>query len=166
MVRISLAALVAGSFALTSSAVAQQHPDFSGTWKINASKSDPPPQRGGGGGGGQQWAEMVVVITQTAEAITVEQTLGERTQTMSYYLDGRESTNAGMRGAQLKSTSTWDRAALVTAGSMNMDTPQGSMEIKTKETRTLSEDGKTMTVVTVSQTPRGERTRKTVFDRQ
>ena len=165
MVRTTLAVLAAGSFVLVSGAAAQKHPDFSGTWKINVEKSDPPPQRGGMGGG-QQWAEMTQVVTQTAEAIKVEVTMGERTQTLSYHLDGRESVNTGMRGAEMKSTSKWDGAALVTTGSTNMETPQGAMEIKTKETRTLSEDGKTMTVVTVSQTPRGERTRKTVLEKQ
>jgi len=165
MIRTALAVLVAGSFVLPSSVVAQKQSGFSGKWKINTAKSDPPPQRGGGGGG-PEWAGMTLVVTQTAEAIKVEQTMGERMQTMTYYLDGRESTNSGMRGAEMKSTSKWDGAALVTTGSTNIETPQGAMEIKTKETRTLSADGKTMTVVTVRQTPRGEQTRTTVFDKQ
>lgn len=165
MVRNALAVLAAGSFVLASGAAAQKHPDFSGSWKINVEKSDPPPQRGGMGGG-QQWAEMTVVITQTAEALTIEQKTGEQALARTFHLDGRESMNAGMRGQQMKSTSTWEGAALVTTGTTSMDTPQGAMEIKTTETRTLSEDGKTMTVVTVSRTPRGERTRKVVFERQ
>ena len=42
----------------------------------------------------------------------------------------------------------------------------GEMKVKTKEVRTLSEDGKTMTVVSTFTTPQGERTRKAVYDKQ
>ena len=40
------------------------------------------------------------------------------------------------------------------------------MKVTTHEGRSLSADGKHMTVVTTMTTPRGERTRKAVYDRQ
>src|SRR5439155_3489177 len=40
------------ALALPMAARAQGKPDFSGTWTLDQSKSDPPPQRGGGGRGG------------------------------------------------------------------------------------------------------------------
>jgi hypothetical protein len=145
-------------------ATAQGHPDFSGTWKVNLIKSDAAPA----GRGGQQMdmSNLMVAITQTAELITIVQTGMGPERTSSYYLDGRESTNPGMRGAEVKSMTTWDEGALVTEGSSTFQGPNGEVTVKTKEVRTLSGDGKTMTVTTTSDSPMGTRTRKTVFDRQ
>jgi len=145
-------------------AAAQSPADFSGTWKINMSKSDPPPQ---GRGGMQQvdQSRIVVTITQTAEMLTLVRSGGQMEMTTSYYLDGRESTNRMGRG-EMTSTSTWDGAKLVTEGSAQMETPMGTMNLKTSETRELSADGKQMTVIVRTVSDRGTRTVKTVFDRQ
>ena len=151
---LALAALPAGLLAQT--------PDFSGTWKINMIKSDAPQGRGG-----QQMdmSGLTLTITQTAEALTIVQTGMGPERTTSYYLDGRESTNAAMRG-EMKSTSTWDGEQLVTDGSATMQTPNGERTIKSKEVRSLSKDGKTMTVTTTTESPMGTRTNKRVFDKQ
>jgi hypothetical protein len=140
-----------------------QTPDFSGTWKIDLIKSDAAPA----GRGGQQMdmSRVMLTITQTAETLTIVQTGMGPDRTLVYYLDGRESVNAGQRG-EMKSTSKWDGNALVTDGVTNAETPMGAMTISTHEVRTLSKDGKEMTVTTTSDTPRGKMTRKTVFDRQ
>jgi hypothetical protein len=147
---------------LPASAIAQT-PDFTGTWKINMIKSDAAPQ----GRGGQQMdlSKMVVAITQTAELITLVQSGTGQELTTSYYLDGRESTNAARRG-EMKSKSKWDGDKLVTEGSATLEGPNGQMTLTMKEVRTLSGDGKTMTVTTTTDTPMGQRTRKTVFDKQ
>jgi hypothetical protein len=42
----------------------------------------------------------------------------------------------------------------------------GENAVTTKSVRTLSDDGKTMTVVTTRPGPNGETTRKTVYDKQ
>jgi hypothetical protein len=154
---LALAAIVPAA-----AVTAQDHPDFSGTWKINMIKSDAPPGRGG-----QQMdmSGLTLTITQTAEALTIVQTGMGPERTTTYYLDGRESTNAAMRG-EMKSTSRWDGAQLVTEGSATMQTPNGERTITSKEVRTLSKDGKTMTVTTTSESPMGSRTRKSVFDKQ
>jgi len=140
-----------------------QTPDFSGTWKINLIKSDPMPQRPGG----QQMdmSGLTLAITQTAEALTIVQTGLGPERTLTYYLDGRESTNAAMRG-EMKSTSGWDGATLVTNGSATMDTPNGTRTITMTEVRSLSDDGKTLTVTTTTDSPMGKRTNKRVFDKQ
>lgn len=145
-------------------ATAQAPADFSGTWKINMSKSDPPPQ---GRGGMQQvdQSRIVLTITQTADMVTIVRSGGQMDLTTTYYLDGRESTNRMGRG-EMKSTSRWDGAKLITEGAAEMETPMGAMSIETTETRELSADGKQMTVTVRSVTPRGTRTQKTVFDRQ
>jgi hypothetical protein len=143
-------------------ATAQDHPDFSGTWKLNLIKSDAAPGRGGQMGAPR---EVTITISQTATELTLEQSMGENTMKSTYFLDGRESTNANRRG-ETKSTAKWDGTSLVIQGTSTFEGPNGSMTIKTKEVRTLSDDGKTMTVTTTSESPRGTNTRKTVFDKQ
>jgi len=145
------------------SAAGAQTPDFSGTWKINLIKSDAAPA----GRGGQQMdmSNVMLTITQTAEQLTIVQAGMGPERTTTYYLDGRESTNAAMRG-EMKSTSRWDGATLVTDGSATMDTPNGTRTITTTEVRSLSDDGKTLTVTTTSESPMGKRTNKRVFDKQ
>jgi len=116
-------------------AQAQAKPDFSGTWTLDAAKSDPPPQgRGGGGGGGGRGPAGPVVIKQTPTEITI----GMNT----YKLDGTATDIAGRGGAVSKATAKWDGAKLVitTTGEI-----QGQAFTQT-QTRSLSADGKEMTV--------------------
>lgn len=140
-----------------------QTPDFSGTWKINMIKSDAAPQ----GRGGQQMdmSQMMLAITQTAEMITIVQSGTGQELTTSYHLDGRESTNAARRG-EMKSKSKWDGGTLVTDGSATFEGPNGQVTMTMKDVRELSKDGKTMTVTSTTDSPMGQRTRKTVFDKQ
>jgi hypothetical protein len=141
-----------------------QAPDFSGTWKINLIKSDQMPQRPGG-----QPADMsnlMLTVTQTAEAVTIVQSGMGPERTSTYFLDGRESTNPGMRGGDMKTTSKWDGAKLVTEGKATMEGQQGPMTMTWHEERMLSDDGKTMTVSTTTDTPMGKRTMKRVFEKQ
>ena len=149
------------AFAIAASA--QKTPDFSGTWTLDASKSEMP-QRGGMGGGrmGGGMGDMTVTITQTAAALTIDQKMGEMSRTITYKLDGSESTNAGMRGGEVKSTSKWDGDKLVTESTQTVNGPNGEMTIKSKEVRTLTADG-TMVVETTRETPRGTNTSKLVF---
>ena len=68
---------------------AQTKPDFSGTWTINAGKSDPAPEGGGGGGGGA--GPLTIKQTATDSRVTSEGRQGP--QTMTYKLDGSASSN-------------------------------------------------------------------------
>ena len=160
---LSTAALLA--FA-TAPALAQAKPDFSGSWKLNVEKSDPMGGGGGGGGGGGMMRDAVTTITQTATELTVVTKFGENSRTATYKLDGSESVNPGMRGGETKSKAKWDGATLVLEHVRNMSGPNGDMQMTSKEVRSLSADGKTMTVVTTSQGPNGEMTRKMVYDKQ
>jgi hypothetical protein len=78
-------------------------PDFTGTWTLDAAKSDAP---GRGGRGGAQGP-----ITVTQDANTLTQKRGE--QTLVYKLDGSESSNEvqGRGGVQtVKSKAKWEGA--------------------------------------------------------
>jgi hypothetical protein len=156
MRRILLLALTA-AVVLPFQARAQGKPDFSGTWTLDASKSDQPTGRGGRGGGGGASTDPTT-ITQTPAQLT--QKRGELT--LVYKLDGSASTNQmpGRGGPQeVKSTAKWDGSKLVIETVRDF---QG-MSITQKETRSLSADGKEMTIEQSIATPQGERTTKQVF---
>ncbi len=165
----TIAALTASS--LLAAPLSAQKPDFSGTWKINPEKSDPMSAPPGGGGGGQRPGGMggirpsELFITHSESKMVFEQKMGERTVLLTYYLDGRESKNPGMRGAEMTTKSTWVDNTIVTDGENTFTTPMGDMTIKSHEVRSMSDDGKTMTIVSTATTPRGEMTRKTVYDK-
>jgi hypothetical protein len=158
MRRVLVTAIVA-AVVIPFTARAQSKPDFSGTWTMDASKSDPAPQgRGGGGGGGG--GSVTIKQTATDLAITSEGRGGP--QTMTYKLDGSESTNQvmGRGGAQeVKSKAKWDGSSLV------IDTTRDfqGMSITTHEVRKLDAGGKEMTVEMTTQTPQGEQKRKVIY---
>ena len=156
MKRVLLTALVA-AMVIPFPARAQGKPDFGGTWTLDTAKSDPPPQGRGGGGGG---ATLTIKQTGTELAVTSEGRQGP--QTMTYKLDGSPSSNEvmGRGGAQtVKSTAKWEGATLVIETTRDI---QG-MSITTKEVRSLSADGKVMTIESATQTPQGEMKRKVVY---
>jgi hypothetical protein len=87
-------------------------------------------------------------------------------RTLTYGIGGGPSTNAatmGRMGGEAVTTTVWDGHRLVTAGTTNVTTPQGAMSIQMREVRTLSADGKTMTVETTRTTQMGENTTKMVY---
>ncbi len=133
---------------------AQPKPDFSGTWTLDASKSDAPMGRGGRGGG----APGPITISQDANTLT--QKRGE--QTLVYKLDGSESSNdvQGRGGVQtVKSKAHWEGPKLIIESTREI---QG-FALTTKEERSLSADGKELTVQTTASTPQGDINNKQVF---
>ncbi len=138
---------------------AQTKADFSGTWTLDTAKSDPPPQgRGGGGGGGA----ATLTIKQTGTELSVMSEGRQGPQTLTYKLDGSESTNQMMgRGGATpaKSTAKWDGSNLVIETTREFN----GMSITTKDVRRLDNGGKEMIVETTAQTPNGEQKRKQVY---
>jgi hypothetical protein len=96
-----------------------QKADFSGTWTLDAEASGAPAGGGGGGGrgGGRGGLGQGGTVKQTADALTVERTMGDNKVTSTYKLDGTESKNSAMGrgGAAVESVSTakWEGPALV-----------------------------------------------------
>jgi len=93
-----------------------QKPDFSGTWTLDPT-SAPAAGGGGGGGGGRGGGGGALgngpaTVKQTADALTIERTMGDAKVTLTYKLDGTESRNMmmGRGGQQADSVSTakWD----------------------------------------------------------
>jgi hypothetical protein len=164
-----LALALSAALAVPALIQAQAKADLSGTWTFDESKSDPAGSPGGGrgpggGGGGRMGGgtPSKLVIKQTAGELTVERTLPNGAETAVYKLDGSESTNkTGMGESKMKAS--WDGSNLVLTGKQAISTPQGDFEIDTKEVYSLS--GALLTVTTTRTTPRGENTRKLVFNK-
>jgi hypothetical protein len=148
------------ALALPMAVLAQSKPDFSGTWTLNTEKSDPPPQRGGGGGGGRGPAGPVT-IKMTANELTIQTEGRNGPQTLTYKLDGTESTNSMMgRGGvatEVKSKAKWDGSKIAIETTRDM----GGNMVTITEVRSLSADGKEMTVETTN----GDNKRKTVYSK-
>jgi hypothetical protein len=161
--------------------VAQSHPDFSGTWIVEKVEMPERPQggmrgggmgggRGGYGGGGMRggFARLhegdKVRVKQTAERLTLTFPTESGEQMNTYALDGSESSNIAGE-TSVKSKTKWEGVALVTDSSRKIEGPQGEVTLKTHEVRSLSDDKKTMTVVTTIDTPRGKMTATTTFAR-
>ncbi len=77
---------------------------------------------------------------------------------MNYTVDGKETKNRLSDDVEVKSKTTWEGVALVTNSSQQVSGGRGSVTIKTREIRSLSEDGETMTVQTTTETGFGKRT--------
>jgi len=161
MTRTTLATFA--TMLLLAGSAAAQKPDFSGSWKLDHEKSDSMPQISGAGRGTMMPTELF--ITQLSTRMTVEMKIAERTRTMSFNLDGSPSRNPGMMDNEMVTTSTWVDNTIVTKGKNSFKTPMGAVAIETTEVRSLSEDGRTMTVDMTVVSPRGTVKRRMVYEK-
>lgn len=161
--RIGLALLAVAALAGVSAA--QDHPNFSGTWKLNSSKSHV---------GDYGPSSRTDVITQDGSKFTAKVTsatqMGESNYTLTFIADGKtmtippDSPQANMGQLTLKDiTAAWDGSSLVITENMNY---QGQVDIGAKLTYTLSSDGKTMTIADHASTSMGDFDTSLVFDKQ
>jgi hypothetical protein len=139
-------------------AYAQAKPDFSGMWHLDASRSD----QGRGGRGGRGGGAAMVTIKQTADTLTIESEGRGGMQTLNYKLDGSESKNEmpGRGGTTTAmSKAHWDGAKLIIETTRDFN----GMSITSTETRSLTADGKEMTVDTSISTPQGDVSQHQVY---
>ena len=165
-------AVLLGTPAVTVSA---QGTDFSGTWNLDRDNSELPRARGGrqGGGGrgggpgrggfGARPAETLV-ISQTAATVTVEQQSGDESAPVEYALDGGETTVEVGNGT-LTVTASLDDEALVTVGTLSIETGRGNFALDITERRTLNSDGQTLTIEVSRGSPRGNQTFRLVYQK-
>jgi hypothetical protein len=136
-------------------AFAQGRPDFSGTWVLDAAKSDM-------GGGQRPRGSVTIVVKQTSGSLSIERNVGSRPETAVLKLDGSESVNRLPSGAEKKSRARWTGSTLTSDGVANT---QGGTA-KTQEVWSLSADGKVMTLDVTLQSSTGEKKQKLVYNRQ
>lgn len=125
--------------ALTATAVAG-NPDFSGTWQLNTDKGE--------NLGMVKAVNETVTIRQTATEVVMDFTSKFMLQTtkrqVRYDLAGKPVPNEGAMGDKASTTVKWANGTLVATWAAEGAIP-GTQNLKT-ETRSLSADGKTMTV--------------------
>ena len=146
--RVSLAA---AAVLLTVSLSAQGLPNFTGTWTLDAAKSDfgpiPPPE------------SIVMVIDHKEPTLKVNVTqktpMGEAANDSTYTTDGKDNINKMRSPAgeqDVKSTTKWNGKTLTTSRTIEA---QG-MSIGIEETWDLSADGKVLTINRMLKTPQGD----------
>jgi hypothetical protein len=122
-------------------AVAANRPDFSGSWKLNSEKSK--------NLGMMSQMEMTVAVQQSSSALDI--TTHTRFQgqdgdsKIHFDLTGRSVTNELPMSGPSETVTKWDGTKLVTTWTSESAVAGGPKVVRT-ETRTLSLDGKTMTI--------------------
>jgi hypothetical protein len=179
MKRLFLTAGFMAAFLLAAIAVgAQDKPNFAGTWNLDKAKSQGLDQR-------LQSADVSWVVTQDDKTISIESKVtGGAAPTggggggtgggrgmggpRSYNLDGKEVTTegTGQMGGTNTTKATWNGGTLelmsVRAGSFNGN----DFKATTNDKLSLSGDGKVLTVVRHSESPRGTNDSTMVFNKQ
>ncbi|MGA2327375.1 MAG: hypothetical protein ABSH05_13915 [Bryobacteraceae bacterium] len=149
-----LAVLIPASLAV---ALAAAPPNFSGAWKVNLAKSDFGPRPAPNSASSKidhKDPSLKVAGTEVGEQ-------GERTFELNFSTDGAETTNQ-LGPFTMKSKAHWEGNVLMVESKAS--TENGELAIKDKWT--LSEDGKTLTVIRTLSGPQGEMSMKVVQDKQ
>jgi hypothetical protein len=140
---------------LTTAIVAASN--FSGTWKLDAEKSESMRPGGRGPSG------MILTITHKGDQVSVERTVTfqgqERTSTVKFKTDGSESTNKDRRDNDVVYVAKWDGDKLVITYTRSFR--ESKMEVK----ETWSLDGKVLTIQNDVKSSRGDRSYKSVFNK-
>jgi hypothetical protein len=157
MMRRLIAAALLAAFCVFGLAAAEK-PNFSGVWKLNHAKSDFGPMPGGP----EKFERTIDHKDPNLKMTTVQAFQGqERSNNVEYVIDGKEKAIETPMGP-VRVTPVWKGETLEITVSREI---QGN-QIKSVETWSLSEDGKTLTVKTDISTPQGDFSLKFVLDKQ
>ena len=141
--------------------------NFSGTWVMDAAKSEGMPPG----------LEQTLTVKQDGDKITTDVKIkspqGDRAIEDGYTLDGKEVefTNNMMRGmtGKGKRTSKWsaDGNGIEISETTDFQTPDGqNVTLKALRKWTLSADGKTLTIEQTVESPMGSQQSKRLFNKQ
>ena len=132
-------------------------PNFTGDWKVNLSKST--------------FGQMPAPNSMTSKIAHDEPKLkvsnkqssdrGDFAADFDYTTDGKECTNQIM-GNPMKSTLKWDGDTLL----IDSEAKFGDNDVDMQDKMTLSEDGKTLTIIRLFKSSMGEMEQKVVFEKQ
>jgi hypothetical protein len=135
--------------------LAAEHPDITGTWVIDAAKSDfgtmPVP------------ADLVVTVKASGDEFSVLQTGGGQPDLeLHFNTAGKEVAN-DLPGGKMTSTHRWEGAVLV--GDVTITGGDGT-KVTFKDRSSYSADGKSMTTERQISSPMGEGQMKMVLNRK
>lgn len=135
-------------------------PNFSGTWKFNAAKGE--------NLGMMAAIQQTITITQDAKKLVAKETSDMQGQKSSrevtYDLTGASVKNEAAMGGAADTVAKWDAGRLVVTWT-SPGSVAGSVNTRT-ETRSLSADGKTMSVTSVRSGGTATKPVTMVYDRQ
>lgn len=126
--------------------------DYSGTWVLDAARSNTVMARGA--------ATVTLVIKQTKAELTIDRKAGNQVGTAVYKLDGTVSLNRAPGGKEIKSTSAWVGPTLVIKATME------GLKEPSSFVYSLSADGKVLTIDSTMHMPSGEKKQKLIYNRQ
>jgi hypothetical protein len=157
-------ALIAAAFLLSFTTTADKA-NFSGSWKLNESKSEL--------GEFGRFVPKKVKAEQKEDAITISKTTAsfdggdDVTITETLTFDGKTTETTVFGTAKRKSTAKWseDGKSLAISYSLDFDINGETMTITGTETWSLTNEGK-LSLSTKSVSPQGERSTKAVFDKE
>jgi len=159
----SLVLLVASAF-LFSFAKQTYKTDFSGSWSLNEGKSEL--------GDFGRFAAHKIKVEQKDDGVSISKTAisfngDEVTSTETLTFDGKESESTVFGNSKKKSTAKWsdDGNTLTISYSIAFERNGQTFDITGTETWTLSGEGKSLSLVTVSSSPQGDRTLKAMYDK-
>jgi hypothetical protein len=142
-----------------------QKPDFSGSWIYNESKSII-------GEGHFRGAPTKIRVTQDDNTLISEKLMKgrdgtDRVTNELYTLDGKECENKGFQNNIKKSKAVWssDEKSLTISSTMIFERNGETMEMKSTETWSISDDQNTFTLEVTASTPNGENKQTLVYDK-
>ncbi|MBI3654621.1 MAG: hypothetical protein HY231_26620 [Acidobacteria bacterium] len=140
--------------------------DFSGTWKLDASKSTMPPGAGGGGGGG----DVTLEVKQDAKTLTVVRKTARGDQTTTYNLDGSESKSemtGRMTGTSTHKTKWQGEGKILEINTISKLNMQGQeFEVTAQSHWEVMDGGKTLKIHTTRNSPQGTQESTLLFNKQ
>jgi hypothetical protein len=149
--------IILAAFLISSVAIAQTV-NFTGTWKLNSSKSKL----------GEQFsmAPKEIIIVQNGNELNVERHSSFQEQEFTtkdkFTLDGKECVNTGWQDTQKKSTLTWSDDKLTIKCVTKFSINDGEMIV----TELYKMDGANMVIGSSSSSSFGEMTETMVYDKQ
>ena len=144
----------------------KSHPDFSGTWRLDRSKSD----FGAFEDKPLAKADSVLVVEHKGEELKIRRTLSlngqEEVKDFVYYTDERGETNQATLGVgEVESKTKWDGDRVVSEARIKRKSWSGPYELNVVQKWQVSSDGKTLTNATRFSNQMGTQHLKLVYRR-
>ena len=140
-----------------SSAAAQTHPDFSGTWTVDAAKSDPIPPAPSARGRAAAVPANQLIIRQTADDVSIAR--GPRN--LTYHFDGTETFH--FDAGEVRSTVAWDGDKLVVSWKKEVFSPTDGNYVTTTGKDVYSLSGNELTLESTTVAPKATTKNRTVL---
>jgi len=144
----------------------KSRPDFSGTWRIDKSKSD----FGEFGDRPLSKADATLVVEHRDPELKIRRTLSlngqEEVKEFTYYTDERGETNQATIGVgEVRSKTKWDGDRVVSEAHVTRRSQTGPYELDVVQKWQVSSDGKTLTNTTTISNQMGAQQVKLVYRR-